>query len=395
MAEQTTPNTGLSRAPNPGRHAVMTTGAVAVVAGPAPGRRKMNDLLARRFAQSYGGTPGAAHVQRAALPAPGDDSELFGVIAHALEQPLETGRPWECWIIEGLAEGRWALLVKTALEPGAAHLLTRLCDDDGAADPVAKPQSAQAIPGPPGWADSLWQAAARAVTGVLRPWPAGNQPPAMRRYRSVVVPRRPVDQLARKFGVTADDVAFAAVTESFRTALIQRGEQPRADALRVSGPVLTTLPVEHQDPIQQLRAVHASSGRSAPPDSPLTLCAKVFHALTRQSPHAVTLAPAAAGARLRLMGRRVERVLPIPPIAPGVGVTVISYDGDLVFGITADYDTPWDINGLAAGIEAGVARLIALNRDSVVLFDRRRKRRTPPNSAARWRPPPAPARVRH
>jgi diacylglycerol O-acyltransferase / wax synthase len=70
------------------------------------------------------------------------------------------------------------------------------------------------------------------------------------------------------------------------------------------------------------------------------------------------------------MGCKVERLLPIPPIALRlrIGVAVLSYADDLVFGITADYDAAPDVEELANGIEMGVARLEALSQDSVLLF---------------------------
>ena len=65
---------------------------------------------------------------------------------------------------------------------------------------------------------------------------------------------------------------------------------------------------------------------------------------------------------------------------------------------TADYDAASDIERLAAGIELGMARLLALSQDSVLLFtkDRRRKRaaRTYANGALQGRPA-APTRARH
>ena len=76
----------------------------------------------------------AQHVQRVALPLPGDETELFRAIACALERPLDPNRPpWECWIIEGVKDNQWAILLKVhhsmADDNSAAHLLTRLCDD--------------------------------------------------------------------------------------------------------------------------------------------------------------------------------------------------------------------------------------------------------------------------
>lgn len=409
MAEPMTPGTGHFRAPDPNRHMEMSTGAVAVVAGPAPGSDEIKALLAERF------TPGpdpTARVQRVALPVPGDDSELFRAIAHALERPLEPEFPLcECWIIEGLQDDRWAVLIKVG--PGSAqhlrpaHLLARLCDHDRDAYADSTAPVAISPAHPPGWADATWQAAARAVNGLstaagmLRPWPATGTPPTVLRYQTVVVARGAVDHIARKFGASADDVALTAITEGFRTVLIERGEQPRADSIRTLGTLgmpLIELPVEHRDPLAQLHAVRNQDGPRYSGNSPLALCGRMIQALTRTPRQSViTLATAPPGPRyqLRLMGRRLERLLPIPPTAPrhGTGVALLSYGGELVFGITTDYDA--DPNIIAAGIESGLVRLTALGRDSVVLFDRRRKRRALPNSAARWRPSQASARVRH
>ena len=82
----------------------------------------------------YPGFDLAQHVHRVAIPSPGDDAELFRAVAYALERPLDLDRPlWECWVIEGLKNNQWAILMKIhhCLADGisAAHILTRLCDD--------------------------------------------------------------------------------------------------------------------------------------------------------------------------------------------------------------------------------------------------------------------------
>ena len=70
--------------------------------------------------------------------------------------------------------------------------------------------------------------------------------------------------------------------------------------------------------------------------------------------------------RLRMMGRDVLRLLPIPPIALHLrtGIAMLSYGDDLVFGITADYDAVPDVDELADGIERAVARLVAISEGS-------------------------------
>src|SRR5258705_3748486 len=147
MAQRTTLDAGFRKAEATDQHASLALGAVAVVKGTVPNYDRIKALLAERIPAiprstqvlraewvDYPGFDLAHHVRRVALPRPGDDAELFGAIAHALERPLDLDRPpWECWIIEGLKANRWAILMK--IHPGmaddisVAHILTRLCDD--------------------------------------------------------------------------------------------------------------------------------------------------------------------------------------------------------------------------------------------------------------------------
>jgi WS/DGAT/MGAT family acyltransferase len=227
----------------------------------------------------------------------------------------------------------------------------------------------------------------------------------MRRYRAVRVPLADVERVCRKFDVTINDVALTAITEGFRSVLLRRGEQPRADSLRTLVPVsvrspdaldkpgnrlsvmLPYLPVEQDDPIQQLLAVHSRLTRakqggqrqagnvavSAANYIPFMLSSWVIRFLTRLPQRGiVTLATNVPGPRrqLEMMGRKVASLLPIPPIALRLrtGVAVLSYADDLMFGITADYDAGADVEELAKGIEMAVARLEMLSQDSVLLF---------------------------
>jgi diacylglycerol O-acyltransferase len=53
------------------------------------------------------------HVRETALPAPGDDRQLAETVARLFGRPLDRGRPlWELYVIQGLPEGRVALLTK-------------------------------------------------------------------------------------------------------------------------------------------------------------------------------------------------------------------------------------------------------------------------------------------
>ena len=53
------------------------------------------------------------HIRRTALPAPGGDEQLADLMARVMSQRLDRDHPlWEYWVVEGLAEGRWALISK-------------------------------------------------------------------------------------------------------------------------------------------------------------------------------------------------------------------------------------------------------------------------------------------
>ena len=56
----------------------------------------------------------AYHVRRSALPRPGTNEQLRELVARIVSRPLDRNRPlWEIYFVEGLGEGRVALLYKT------------------------------------------------------------------------------------------------------------------------------------------------------------------------------------------------------------------------------------------------------------------------------------------
>jgi diacylglycerol O-acyltransferase len=141
-----------------------------------------------------------------------------------------------------------------------------------------------------------------------------------------------------------------------------------------------TFPSRGPTPIAQLRTVHAqltrakASGQrqagnvfvSAANAIPFPFTAWTVRALTRLPQRGVvTLATNVPGPRkrVRVLGREVIRLLPIPPLALQLrtGIAILSYADHVAFAIIGDYDAAPDVDELARGIERAIARLTAVS----------------------------------
>lgn len=472
MEQLTTLDAGFLTAEDADPHVSLVIGGLAVIEGPIPDRDSLMSTLVQRiracprFGQRLRmrpfdlGAPEwvddpdfdiARHVRHTALPRPGDDRELFRLAADVISRRLDRDRPlWEIWVIEGLSDNRWAMLTKIhhCMADGiaATHILAGLCDpgSNGIGDSFAshiraaeepeepkdpKPQGLlQAVSNvnPFNMLGDLWNAstaftatvartalgAAEIAAGLLRPASSSLNGPItdLRRYGAARVPMADIAHICRVFDVTINDVALAAITESYRNMLMRRGEQPLPDTLRTLVPVsmrsadadafdkpdnrvsvmLPYLPVEEDNPVQRLRIVHSRLDRtksrgqrqagqaflSMADRIPFPLTAWTVRLLTRLPQRGVTtLATNVPGPRqpLQVLGQRVLSVFPVPPIAMQLrtGVAMLSYADDLYFGILADYDAVADVDELAHGIEVAVARLVARSKRRKHARDRR------------------------
>jgi diacylglycerol O-acyltransferase len=84
------------------------------------------------------------HIRHTAVPPPGRDDQLGELVARVIGRPLDRARPlWESYVIEGLAEDRFAILTKVhhATVDGAsgAELLTMMMDQTPTGDVVEPP----------------------------------------------------------------------------------------------------------------------------------------------------------------------------------------------------------------------------------------------------------------
>lgn len=117
----------------------------------------------------------ARHLHRIAVPAPGGLTELAEVCGLLASQKLDFRKPlWEIWYIEGLANGRVAILFKMhhciADGVSGAEIGTLLCDLDAAA-PESSVLAAAERPAPPPPPDLMtvwWNGAAHLAGTPLR-----------------------------------------------------------------------------------------------------------------------------------------------------------------------------------------------------------------------------------
>ena len=206
----------------------------------------------------------AYHVRRSALPRPGTLEQLRELVARIVSRPLDRHRPlWEVYFVEGLAEGRVAVLTKAhqALVDGAQVvdlaqvLLDRTPEPrelgadewhpgrpvtstallaEAVRESITSPRTAldTARGTVDGWARNA-DAAARRVTTVVNAL-AGRRSdrdtpisgPLSQQRRFVTMRRSLAEHRAVRdaHGGTVNDVVLATVTGGLRTWLMARGE---------------------------------------------------------------------------------------------------------------------------------------------------------------------------
>jgi diacylglycerol O-acyltransferase / wax synthase len=382
------------------------------------------------------------HLRHTALPAPGSDEQLRNLVGRVMAQQLDRSKPlWEIWVVEGLEDGRWAMLSKThhAMVDGVAgtDLLAVIMDispDADRAPPILwepRPSPANRTLATDAMVDFVRSPyeqirAARASTRVVRQAAAYSKevvegliamaglvrPPPVSSLNGPIGPHRryawastcvdDIKTVRKGLGGTFNDVILATITNGFRELLLSRGEsvdrvvrslvpvsvRPRDASGKAVGDgtfenkvsaMFAELPVSIEDPAQRLAAVTAQmeglkDSKQAVAGEALTsmsgfappmLLAAGMRVATRAAQHNVnTVTTNVPGPQFPLYaaGRRMLRAFPYVPLGGQIriGIAIFSYDGEVNFGITGDYDTTADLDVLTAGIEDGMTQLLKL-----------------------------------
>jgi diacylglycerol O-acyltransferase / wax synthase len=217
-----------------------------------------------------------------------------------------------------------------------------------------------------------------------------------RRWTWVGLDLATVKQVKNAFGGTVNDILLSAIAGGFRGLLLERGEDlsPKA-SIRTMVPVsvrrpgdrtggnlvsavFTDLPVGQPDPVDRLhtviRAMEAVKRSpdalsvptiiSAAPFMPPALLAAAGRVSARLPQRAVgTVATNVPGPQhpLYFLGRQMVAVIPFVPLGPNIraAIAMMSYNGGIWCGITADYDAVPDVEQIAEGIQASVSDLAA------------------------------------
>jgi diacylglycerol O-acyltransferase len=244
----------------------------------------------------------------------------------------------------------------------------------------------------------------RGLSGLARPTPASTLNGPIGPHRRWGWASTTVDDIKRirkATGATFNDVVLAAITRGFRDLLRGRCEsvdrfvrtlvpvsvRPREASGRAVGDgtlenrvsaMFAGLPVGIEDPIERLYVVstqmaglkeskQAVAGEAltalsgfAPP-ALLALGTRIAFRTPQRAVNTVTTNVPGPQHALYAAGRRMLQAYPYVPLAGQlrVGVAIFSYDGQVNFGVTGDYDSAADIDVLCRGIEAGMEEMLA------------------------------------
>lgn len=312
----------------------MAIAALGVFEGPAPGQHEIEAMVASkldlvpRYRQRVRFVPFEIgrpiwwddphfqlhyHVRHSALPAPGSDEQLRTLVGRVMSQQLDRSKPlWEMWVVEGLEDGGWAILLKlhhSMADGVAATDLLSLILDGSASEEHGKPERWRPEPEPSPLAlvsDAVFErmtspreilrTAREAIEAPRRAArKLGEFADGVATYRSFanqalesslngpIGPHRSwrwasadfadLKKIRGAHGGTINDVVLAVITRGFRSLLLSRNEPVKDLVVRTLVPVsvrgddehgelnnrvsamFAELPVGIEDPVERLAAI--------------------------------------------------------------------------------------------------------------------------------------------
>jgi diacylglycerol O-acyltransferase / wax synthase len=215
-----------------------------------------------------------------------------------------------------------------------------------------------------------------------------------RRWAWTTASLKTVREIRAEFGGTVNDIVLAAVTRGFRDLLLTRRELSDGIIVRSLVPisircaddhgavtnrlsaVLGNLPVAESDPIRRLQLVSDQMNQikrtrqavgpelltqmlAAAPPALLNAGTQAAFRIPQPLVQTVTTNVPGPQFPLYILGRKLLQAHPYVPIGDNVkiAIAVLSYLGQLSFGITAESSAAADLDILAEGIRHGLAEL--------------------------------------
>jgi WS/DGAT/MGAT family acyltransferase len=180
----------------------------------------------------------------------------------------------------------------------------------------------------------------------------------------------------RLHGEPTDDLVLKAMVPVSVRADVERGALGNRVAAMWAG-----LPVGLSDPVQRLLTI--AREMDGIKESSQAVGAQVLTELTGFAPPTIMAQAARLQARQRLfnlvvtnvpgpqfplymLSRRLEAMYPMVPLAENqaLGIAIMSYNGQLNFGLNADYDALPDLEALAEELRAAIEELVAAAGES-------------------------------
>lgn len=306
------------------------------------------------------------HLRHAALPTPGTNDQLCEFAARILSRPLDRAKPlWEFYVIDGLEDGRSAIISKThhAMIDGLASmdLATVLLDFSPEMQVVTPPKrkKVQKLPSQAeliqaslalqardlmdvgkavrvaasaprklfeGAKESAEAVATTAVSLVrpAKPSVLNTGPGLHRRYAMVSSTLQTFKDIKNASGATVNDVILSVCADALGKLFRRRGERTEGRSLRVMVPVsvrteaeksalgnevtsmFPDLPIGKMKSLDRLKVV--SSQMREIKESGQAVGAELLVNLTRWAPPNLHAAAARLGARARLMNTVISNV---------------------------------------------------------------------------------------
>jgi WS/DGAT/MGAT family acyltransferase len=379
------------------------------------------------------------HVRRSALPKPGTDEQLRELVGRVISRQLDLERPlWELYVVEGLSDGRMAIITKThhamADGIGAVDIGTVILDADptpapaqpedwvphreprwfellvgAGAETVRRPSQvidnvrgevadARAIAGKVAGAAGGLIAAARTAVRPAPESPLNARIGEQRRFGIATTDLDDYKRVRKAHGGTVNDVVLATVTGALRSWLLTRGEPVTpATTIRAMVPVsvrdddgeaggslgnrvssyFVDLPVGEPNPVMRLHQVayamrgHKEAGQSVGADTIVALsgfapptihssAARLASSFSRRLFNLVVTNVPGPQIPLYAAGSRMRVAFPVVPLAKGQAVSIglISYNGRVCYGLTADRDAMPDVDVLGVCLTEALDELI-------------------------------------